>query len=123
MIEVSLKQHLIDNLVSNPETVVSWGKEAKSFTFTDTNVAVSFFKLPSLSSTITPTFLDEFQINVRAKYIDVCTPVANEIVKLFQLYFGTMGVYQITVDSVNMLGQSQEDIDIVNTPISLTLKY
>lgn len=123
MIEVSLLKFLKTNIVINSNITISWGKEKKGFVFTDSNVYVSFFKLPSLSSNTTPTYLDDFQINVRAKYIDVATITANEIVKLFQLYFGTMESYQITVTSINILGQLQENIDLVNVPVALSLKY
>lgn len=121
MIETDLYGYLVANLDSSLK--IYWGKNAKSIDWDSGVTTVNFFKLPSQSSATTPSFLDNFQLSVRNKYIDAAQQTANDIIELFQLYFGLIGSYRVTIVNVFSNGVLYEDEDIVHIPITLSIKY
>ena len=121
MVESDIYTYLTDNLDSSIE--ISWGKIDESIRWEDGTTSVNFFKLPSQTARLTPSYLDSFQISVRNKYIDACQQTVNDIIELFHLFGGKLTNYRIWVDEVFPNGIIYEEEDIVHCPITLVIKY
>jgi hypothetical protein len=119
MIETSLIEFMQTNL---PTYDYTYGKLAQDTVFTETPI-IQLIKSPSLNSDTTPTSLGNFDISVRHEYIDVAQQAADDIIRLFQLYSGTAGDYQIWVVNINEAGTVYEEEDIVNVLLLLSIKY
>ena len=121
MIETGINSFLTENL--DPAIEISWGKEDATVRWDDGTTTISFFKLPSQSARVTPSYLDSFQISVRSRYIDAAQSVANQIITLFHLYHGKLGDYLVNVDDIFTNGVLYEAEDIVHVPLTLRVKY
>jgi len=119
MIETALQTYLA-SITSND---VTWGNIAPATDYTTGAITVNFFKLPSSTVPSMPTFLDNFQISVRARYVNKAQAVCNDIINSLHGYNGTMGLYTVHVVNASCLGQLQENINIVHIPVAVGLKY
>lgn len=121
MIENDLVTYMRTELDSSYK--INWGKVASETDYKAGDLSISFFKLPSQSSRITPSYLDSFQISVRSGYIDSTQKAVNEVIELFHLYFGLIGSYRVTVDDIFSNGVGSESEDIMHGPLTMRLKY
>jgi len=122
MIEESIYTYLVSNLSSSYK--IYWGKiDRDNADPRNGDVVINFFKSPSRSAIMSPSYLDLFQISIRCNYVDSASTVANEIINLFHLFSGHMGDYQAWVTSIDNLGTIYEEEDIVHIPLQMGVKY
>ena len=120
-IESEIYKYLTENL--DEDYKIYWGKVDRDEANPRDDVVISFFKTPSQSSQITPSYLDIFQISVFAPYIDTATSVANDIIELFQLHILELGNYRVWVNNIINQGSIYDDEDVVQVVLNLGLKY
>lgn len=116
MIEKEIYEYIKDNI---SDVSCYWGKLDVGAPST----CISFFKLPSFSSQITPSYLDVFQISVFSDYVDTATTVANRLISLFQLKSGVIGDYRVWVNNITNQGQIYDEEDRVQIILELGIKY
>ena len=122
MIESHLAEFINTNISEIPLSSIFWGKISEEIEFNNVPV-INYIKVPSLVSDTTPSYLDNIQITVRAKYIDTATEYANKLVELFQLYVGMIGTYRVWITSIVVNGTIYEEEDIVASSITIGVKY
>ncbi len=122
MIESHLAEFINTNISEIPLSSIFWGKVSEEIEFDNVPV-INYIKVPSLASDTTPSYLDNIQITVRAKYIDTATEYTNKLVELFQLYVGMIGTYRVWITSVVVNGTIYEEEDIVASSITIGVKY
>lgn len=121
MIERDIEEFITS--IVDPAVTVVWGNVDKSTDWESEIVAVNFFKVPSLASIETPTYLDSFQVSARSKYIDAAQEVCNQILEAFHGYNGVIGSYRVWCVEASSGGQIQEAVNIVQAPANISLKY
>jgi len=105
-----------------PDSVIYWGKLSKGTKFDGVPI-INFFKVPSQASNFMPTYLDRIQFNVRHEYIDKSVEYSNKLISIFQGFYGDLDSYQIRIVDIAPNGSIYEKEDIVNTIVTIGIKY
>ena len=124
MLENGIFNFLKDNL--DDDYFIYWGKINRDECDAALgDLIISFFKTPSQSALITPSYLDSFQISIFSNYIDIATRVAGEIIQLFHCQNNVvLDGRNIWVNNIIDNGTLYEqDGDVVQEILNLELKY
>lgn len=101
----------------------SWGKIDSDFVYDATNNTLNYFVVNNIGAQMTPSYLYQMQFSARAKYIDVAQQLANDVVKLFHLYSGAIGSYNVWVSDVITNSALYEEEGLVQIPVLLSFKF
>lgn len=87
------------------------------------NTTLVITKVPSLVNANMPIRNDTVQFSVRSLYVDTISEKIDEIVNLFQGFYGELGDYQLWVVDITNLGFIYEEEDIVSGILNISFKY
>ena len=119
MFEQDLYTFLTANITSATHF---WGKIITDFSWDEGDISVNYFMVNNITSIVTPTYLNSIQFSVRGGYIDAVQSVVNEIVKLFHLYNGEIGSYNVWITDVTSNSALYEEEELVQVPVIMSVK-